>query len=115
MSSASFRHKVEQLLEHADVTVDGSRPWDLQVKHPHFFKRVLAQGSLGFGESYMDGWWESKSPDQLLTRLISAKLDQKVKTTVVAYDALKAKLLNRQTSRRAFQVGEKHYNVGNDL
>lgn len=115
MSAAPFRQKVEHLLEQADVAVDGSRPWDLQVHHPQFFKRVLAQGSLGFGEAYMDGWWESKSPDQLLTRLISAKLDRKVKTSVVAYDALKARLLNRQNVKRAFQVGEKHYNAGNDL
>ncbi|WP_303721992.1 cyclopropane fatty acyl phospholipid synthase [Malonomonas rubra] len=115
MSIAPFRRRVEQLLEQADVAVDGNRPWDLQVKHPRFFQRVLAQGSLGFGESYMDGWWEAKSPDQLLTRLISAKINSKVKSAVVAFDAFKAKLFNRQTTKRAFLVGEKHYDAGNDL
>ena len=70
MSSEGFRCRVEGLLDQADVTINGDRPWDLQVKHPGFFRRVLAQGTLGFGEAYMDGWWDSASPDQLLTRLI---------------------------------------------
>jgi len=115
MSATPFRHRVEKLLEKADVAVNGNRPWDLQVRHPRFYQRVLAQGSLGFGEAYMDGWWDAESPDQLMTRLISARLDQQVKSVVVAYDALKAKLFNRQSVKRAYQVGEKHYDVGNDL
>lgn len=115
MSTESFRRRVENLLHYADVTINGSRPWDLQVKHPDFFRRVLAKGSLGFGEAYMDGWWDSESPDQLLTRLIRAELDRKIKSLVVVYDAVRAKLINRQKRRRAFVVGEKHYDIGNDL
>jgi cyclopropane-fatty-acyl-phospholipid synthase len=115
MSATGFRQRVEQLLNYADVTIDGPRPWDLQVKHPDLFQRILAQGSLGFGEAYMDGWWDSKSPDQLLTRLINAGLDQKIKSAVVVYDAFRAKLFNRQCRRRAFQVGEIHYNASNEL
>lgn len=115
MSVNSFRRRVEKLLARADVTVDGDRPWDLQVSHPGFFQRVLAQGSLGFGEAYMDGWWHSESLDQLLYRLVSAKLDQQVGSLVLYYDALRAKLLNRQRRSRACIVGKRHYDIGNDL
>lgn len=115
MSASDFRRRIENLLAHADVAIDGDRPWDLQVKHPGLFQRVLAQGSLGFGEAYMDGWWDSESPDQLITRLLKAELDQQLRSLIVVYDALKAKLFNRQSRKRAFQVGEKHYNIGNDL
>jgi len=115
MSASGFRRQIEKLLAHADVAINGDRPWDLQVHHPNFFQRVLAQGSLGFGEAYMDGWWDSASPDQLLTRLIKAELDDKIKSLVLAYDAVKARLINRQSRRRAFIVGEQHYNIGNDL
>ena len=115
MDTGSFRHRVEELLDHADVTINGSRPWDLQVNHPDFFRRVLAQGSLGFGEAYMDGWWDSESPDQLVTRLIRAHIKEKIRSMVVVYDSVRAKLTNRQTRRRAFVVGEKHYDIGNDL
>lgn len=115
MSASCFHRRIENLLAHADVAINGDRPWDLQVNHPRFFQRVLAQGSLGFGEAYVDGWWNSESLDQLLTHLINAKLDQKVKSLVVGYDALKAKIFNRQGRSRSFEVGEKHYNIGNDL
>lgn len=115
MSINSFRHRVENLLASADVTVGGERPWDLQVSHPLFFQRVLAQGSLGFGESYMDGWWQCRDLDQLLCRLVKASLDQQVGTMVLYYDALRARLLNRQHRRRVHVVGERHYDIGNDL
>src|SRR5210317_1264210 len=99
MSSKGFRRRVERLLNYADVTINGDRPWDLQVKHPDFFRRVLAQGSLGFGEAYMDGWWDSESPDQLLTRLIRAELNRSITSMVDFYDALRARLVNRQNQR----------------
>lgn len=115
MAERSFQRRIESLLEGADVDIDGNRPWDLQVKNPHLFQRVLAKGSLGFGEAYMDGWWSSESVDQLLTRLIRAGIDRQVGSLVVMYDALRAKLSNRQSRRRSYQVGEQHYNIGNDL
>jgi hypothetical protein len=56
-----LRTRVAALLAEADVRLDGSRPWDLQVRDPRLFARVLAQGSLGLGEAYMDGDWDSDS------------------------------------------------------
>ena len=47
-----------ELLGRAGIEINGSAPSDLRVKNPLFFKRVLQEGSLGLGESYMDGWWE---------------------------------------------------------
>lgn len=47
-----------ELLSRAGIAINGSAPADIRVKNPDFFKRVLQEGSLGLGESYMDGWWE---------------------------------------------------------
>lgn len=113
--SGRFRRQVEKMLATADVAVDGDRPWDLQVSHPGFFQRVLAQGSLGLGEAYMDGWWQTGSLDQLLYRLVSASLDQRAGSLVLYFDALRARLLNCQRRGRAHIVGEQHYDIGNDL
>jgi cyclopropane-fatty-acyl-phospholipid synthase len=52
------------LLDQVDIKVDGSRDWDIRVLNEDFYARVLSQGSLGLGESYMDGWWECKNLDQ---------------------------------------------------
>lgn len=111
----ALRNRVEQLLSLADVRLDGNRPWDLHVDDERFHARVLAQGSLGLGESYMDGWWNTPSLDGLLYHLLAADLDQKVRGWGAAMDALRARITNLQSRRRSFQVGERHYDLGNDL
>ena len=40
-----------KLLVKADVTINGSRPWDIKVHNPDLYQRVLQEGSLGLGES----------------------------------------------------------------
>ena len=115
MTDSHLKKRTENLLQHADIAIDGERPWDIHVKNKNLYRRVFAQGSLGFGEAYMDGWWDSESPDELFARLIKAHLDKHFKSISLMMTALKAKLLNCQSSKRAYQVGEKHYNIGNDL
>ena len=112
---SALRSRVETLLSLADVRLDGDRPWDLHVEDDRLYARVLAQGSLGLGESYMDGWWRAPSLDGLLYRLLAANLDQKVRGLGVMIDALRARLTNLQSRRRSFEVGERHYDLGNDL
>lgn len=112
---SALRSRVEELLSLADVRPGGGRPWDPDVEDERFYARVLAQGSLGLGESYMDGWWDVPSLDGLLYRLICADLDQKVRGWGVMLDALRARLTNRQSRSRSFEVGERHYDLGNDL
>ena len=71
---------VKSLLSSAGITVNGPGNADIQVKHQDFYKRILRDGTLGFGESYMDGWWDVKSLDELCYKIISASLQDKVKT-----------------------------------
>ncbi len=109
------RRHVEALLEEADVQIGGNRPWDIQVKDPRFFRRVLADGSLGLGESYMDGWWECERIDELVFRLFRSGIADRVRSWWDILAHLQAKLLNLQNLKRAFQIGERHYDIGNDL
>jgi cyclopropane-fatty-acyl-phospholipid synthase len=103
------------LLAKADVAFNGTRPWDMQLHDPRVTERVLAQGNLGLGESYMDGQWDCDQLDELFRRILAAKLDREVDPARLMLHALKAKLLNRQTAKRAWQVGEQHYDIGNDF
>jgi cyclopropane-fatty-acyl-phospholipid synthase len=41
----------------------------LQVNDERVFRRVLAEGDIGFGESWIDGDWHSDQPAELLTLL----------------------------------------------
>ena len=100
----------------ADVRVDGSRRSDLRVHDPAFYTRLLRDGALGFGEAYMDGQWDCEALDELTVKLIKGKLAQKYRTSWGnLLQVLKARALNLQSPLRAFQVGERHYDIGNDL
>ncbi len=105
----------EELLAQADVRLNGPRPWDLQIRHGGTFERVLGQGSLGLGESYMDGWWDCERVDEFICRALRAGLDRQVRNPALLLLALKSRLMNLQSRARAWQVGERHYDSGNEL
>ncbi|HCB1683671.1 cyclopropane-fatty-acyl-phospholipid synthase [Citrobacter braakii] len=106
----------KELLSQADIRINGSRAWDIQLHHAGFFKRVLQQGSLGLGESYMEGWWDCERLDILFCKILKAKLDQQMPGNLK--DILRiasARLFNLQSRSRAWIVGKEHYDIGNDL
>jgi cyclopropane-fatty-acyl-phospholipid synthase len=107
--------KVRQLLEAADIRVGGSRPHDIQVHDRRFYLRVLRDGRLGLGESYMDGQWDAGALDQLTAKLILSPGKQRLPSWRNAIQRAAARLWNLQSIARAFQAGERHYDVGNDL
>ena len=115
MPSGALQRRVERVLADADVRIGGTRPWDLRVHDPHFYARVLAQGSLGLGEAYMAGGWDADSLDGLLFRLLSARIDRRVRGVRDVADGLRAWLVNLQRRTRSFEVGRRHYDLGNDL
>lgn len=115
MPQQRFQQRVRNLLAEAGVAMGGGRPWDIQVHDPHFHARVLAQGSLGLGESYIEGWWDAASLDGLLCRLLDAQLEQRVHGVGELWDALRARALNLQSRHRSREVGERHYDLGNEL
>ncbi|AKC85468.1 cyclopropane fatty acyl phospholipid synthase [Pseudoxanthomonas suwonensis] len=115
MPVSRSQRRVEALLGEAGVRIGGGRDWDPQVHDQRLYARLLAQGSLGLGESYMDGWWDVRSLDAFLTRLLQARLDRRVRGLAEIGDALLARLSNRQTRARSGEVGRRHYDLGNDL
>lgn len=110
------KKQIEKLFATADVVFGGSRPWDIQVRDERSFDRVLAHGSLGLGEAYMDGWWECAALDEMFSRVLAARLDRRVRGNVgLLARALWSRVMNLQTPSRAFKVGQHHYDIGNDL
>lgn len=114
--SRKAKQMISDIFTKSGVQINGSNPWDIKIHDEGFYDRVLAQGSLGLGESYMDGWWDSDSIDEMMLRLIRAKLDEHYPlnfSSVTGY--LTACVLNLQSKKRATIVGEQHYDTGNDL
>jgi cyclopropane-fatty-acyl-phospholipid synthase len=110
-----FRRRVDALLAQGGVYPGGGAPTDPVIHDNRFHRRVLAQGSLGLGESYMDGWWDVESLDGMLCRLLRNRIDQRVHGFGEIFDTIRARLLNLQAGHRAYAVGERHYDLDNDL
>ena len=110
-----LRRRVAELLASAGVRLDGTAPTDLRVRDPRFFAEVLSRGSLGLGETYMDGAWDTDDLDGLLTRRMRARLHERVQGLDAWWTVARATLLNMQSRRRARRVGRVHYDLGNDL
>ena len=117
MSSKKF---ITSLLKKADVEINGSRDWDIEVHDERFYRHLLHSGTLGLGESYMDGWWDVKSLDTYIEQCLKANLSAELESQpflaiyLAGYTFL-GKIFNKQNIRRAFQVAEKHYDIGNEL
>jgi cyclopropane-fatty-acyl-phospholipid synthase len=108
---------IENLCAQADITINGKRPWDLQVHNRAFYDRVLADGSLGIGEAYMEGWWDADDLYTFFERILPYGRVAKAKNVGwrTGFAFLKAKLFNVQTRVQSRQLADVHYNLSNEL
>jgi cyclopropane-fatty-acyl-phospholipid synthase len=114
---------VQELLLLADIKINGNRPWDIIVHNEQLYTRLTKNLDLAFGESYMDGWWDCEKLDELFYRIIYSNLKEKAinhpkfwRSLILQkfFEQLRG-VMNFQSIRRAFIVGEKHYDIDNDL
>ncbi len=117
-SATSIPEALRTLAAEAGFAFDGDAPWDVRVRDPRLFRRILAQGSLGLGEAYMDGWWECERIDELFHRLLRRHSQERLGLAMrlrLVGASLRHGVLNRQSDARAFEVGKRHYDIGNDV
>jgi len=63
-NDSSLHRMMLELLEKADISIGGDRPWDIQLNGPGLPERVFAQGSLGLGDAYVEGLWDAPQLDE---------------------------------------------------
>lgn len=115
VSSGASRF-ITELWAQADIQVGGDRPWDVKIHNPNVFRRIVGQGTLGLGESYVDGWWDCDRLDIAFEKAMSAQLEDRLTFNLpLILDLAKARLFNRQTKALSKTVAEQHYNLGNDF
>ena len=113
MTSPAKRFVLEQL-SRAGVSLNPDAA-DVAIRDERLYDRVLREGTLGLGESYMDGWWEAEPLDAFLFKLASARIqDAFPRDLPLLWSIVRGRLFNLQRLR-AREVGEKHYDIGNDL
>ena len=113
--SSRYLDALQVMLAPAKVVLDGPNPWDIRVHDPKFAQRILAHGTMGVGESYMDGQWDSGCLDEMLFRVFRAYADEHLPGAREVFAAIMARVRNPQTARRSFKVGRRHYDIGDDL
>ncbi len=116
MKDEALVEQYRTLLTKMGVTINGPKPYDIKVLNTAVYKRILKQGSLGVGESYMDGWWTCKDLEEFFFRLFKTRLQgQFVRNwRVIAWASL-GLLTNLQASGRAYKNARSHYDIGNDI
>ncbi len=112
---ATAQDTAAALLAKADIRINGDRPWDIRVTDNRVFPRTFAQGSLGFGEAYMDGWWDCEAIDEMLTRVFRSDIEKDIRSWRTLALMAKSRLFNQGRVAKAYEIGEKHYDAGNDL
>jgi cyclopropane-fatty-acyl-phospholipid synthase len=110
-----LRTRFENLLADADIRLDGERRWDPQIHDDRVFSRALASGTLGIGEAYMDGWWDCAAVDTLVEKITRHQAMAKLGSPRDVLDIARAKITNEQRGRKAWKVGQQHYDLGNEL
>ncbi|MEM9273174.1 MAG: cyclopropane fatty acyl phospholipid synthase [Cyanobacteria bacterium P01_F01_bin.143] len=121
MKFDSYKHQLKNIINSAlaevDIQINGDRPWDIKVLNENLYQRVIGQGSLGLGEAYVEGWWDCQQLDELFNKILKGRLQDHIGTNNLGswFIIVSTKLRNLQNLSRSFQVGEQHYDLGNDL
>jgi cyclopropane-fatty-acyl-phospholipid synthase len=114
-SGAGLSGIIHELLSKADIQVGGDRPWDMQIHDPSVQNAPWPMAIWG---SVRPTWKASgmlERLDEFFYRLIRNRVHEQVQPFRLIFHSLRARLLNLQTARRSWQVGEAHYDLGNDF
>lgn len=128
-----FKRIVTHKLAPAGVVINGNAPGDVKIHNPRVFRRAALWGTLGVGDSYADGdftvcgdlsdffkkWMRYRMRKRTVQLENSPNTAHAVEQRSYSFPdlAIRAKrmLSNQQDILRAKRVGERHYDIGNDL
>ena len=120
MNPARAKQTIEKVLAPAGISINGNGDADIRVKNPAFYNRVLTKGTLGAGESYVEGWWDTSHLDILTERVLLSDIHDAINELSISnkihltLNDFFTQVFNRQNRRRSFCAGE-HYDSGNEL
>ena len=109
-----FVRWIRRAFESAGIEVGGGRDCDPVVHDARVYAQVALRGSLGLGESYVDGLWDCADLGEFFRKLITWRNGRPrawpLRLPSLAIDASFA-VRNLQTRRRAREVVDVHYDL----
>lgn len=100
---------MQRLFGATGITINGSNPWDPQILDDRWYPRVLLHGSVGLGDSYMDGWWECADIAGLIERIVKSGIHLRIPRLDLLQRRLRFGMIDTQTRSRSRRVAEVHY------
>ena len=110
-----FESTVRNQFASIGIVVNGRRESDPQIHHSRVYRSIALQGSLGLGESYMNGDLTVARLDLFVEKILRSDLGKRKYTPMILKRLLKAVLFNLQSLSRSKIVCDVHYDLGNDL
>lgn len=112
----NYKHYVKNLAQKADIEINGTRPWDMQIHNESVYGDIFKRGTLGAGEAYVNGHWDCDQLDVLFEKALLGNLQKKTKLTPSAAILFVTHLLlNRHNITRSKKVAEQHYDLSNEF
>jgi cyclopropane-fatty-acyl-phospholipid synthase len=109
-----FEKKGKKLLKKAGVTVGGDQHGDVSIYDTSVYRNTVFFGNLGLGDAYTNKKWECNRLDTFFYKILSQRANS-VGRLIDSFQSIRDFFINTQIGRRAFQVGEDHYDLGNDM
>ena len=98
---------------------DPSLQAKIQINHPSFYLKVLTGGSIGAGEAYVDGLWDSEDLTAVIRIIVAnqhtlQQLDRKMAWLTAPFYRLQH-LINNNSKRGSKKNILAHYDLGNEM
>jgi len=116
MGSQPSVQLTQEIFQAAGIQLNGAEPSSVRILNQDFYRRFLRDGTLGLGESYMEGWWECDDIPEMMAKFSRAKISQRFKHSPrFLFNRALAKLANQGSKQNALSGIRRHYDIGNDL
>jgi len=107
---------IGKLILNKTIPEEKQEEFSLRINNSRVYRQLLTRGTLGFGESYMNGDWDCNDLAGFIAYIRQERgMSFTHLTPPSMWLAIKSKLINMQSPRRASMVGKRHYDIGNDI
>lgn len=100
-----------RLLADAGINMSAEEDADIIVRDPSFYRDVLTKGSMGLGDSYVEGKWDSDRIDEVIYGILRSGVYQKLGPLYNIVRLVKSRIVNLQDRERSREVIDKHYDL----
>ncbi len=106
-----FMYLVDHAFRAAGITCNGPHPWDPCIHDSRFYRRVFVHGSVGLGESYMEGWWTCERLDLFIEKLLTSGLSDFLPQWHTIAIRVSKFLADPNDRSRSLRVAHEHYDT----